>query len=333
MDQLFKDAKAEEIQSYVFSNVILMSHCHRHTPPDTADGHGRAFALSIGLNAAIIVIQAIYGWIANSTALLADATHNLSDMLGLLFAWGAIWLAKKQPSAHYTFGLRSSSILAALINAALLLFASGAIIGEAIKRFVSPTPIAGVTVFVIAMAGAVINGFSAWLFMTGSKHDLNIRGAFLHMMSDTAISLTVALSGLIILATEWRWLDPAMSIIIVAVIVYGTWGLLRDSVRLALDAVPANIDLKGIVRYLEGLPGVADIHDLHIWGLSTTENSMTVHLVMPRGHPGDAFLDEVVRTLERDYRVHHATIQVDLGASLHHCALQHDSLQHNSIDN
>jgi cobalt-zinc-cadmium efflux system protein len=293
-------------------------HHHHHAPQE---GQGRVFALAIGLNMLIVVVQGIYGFIAHSTALLADAGHNLSDVLGLLLAWAAVWLGKRQPSQRYTFGLGSSSILASLANAALLLFACGAIALEAIQRLLNPAPVAGFDVFVVATLGLLVNGFSAWLFMRGSKEDLNVRGAFLHMAADAAISAAVAVSGLVILYTGASWIDPLMSLIVVAVIVYGTWGLGRDAMRLAMAAVPPSVDMLRIRQYLSDIPGVDDVHDLHVWALSTTENAMTAHLVMPKGHPGDAFVDGIVNTLRVDYAMHHATLQVELGTTHHHCAL------------
>lgn len=295
-------------------------HHHHHAP---VAGHGRAFAIAIVLNIAIVLIQGIYGVIAHSTALLADAGHNLSDVLGLLLAWGATWLTARRPSARYTFGYGSTSILASLANAGLLLFACGAIVAEAIDRLLHPAAVAGLTVFVVATAGMLINGFSAWLFMRGQEEDLNIRGAFLHMAGDALISAAVAISGLVILATNWTWLDPLMSLAVVAVIVYGTWGLLRDSVRLALDAVPPGVDLQRIRDYLADQPGVTDVHDLHVWALSTTGNALSVHLVMPAGHPGDAIVDAIVLTLREKFSMQHATLQVDLGTTDHRCALDH----------
>jgi cobalt-zinc-cadmium efflux system protein len=266
-------------------------------------------------------VQGVYGFIAHSTALLADAGHNLSDVLGLLLAWGAVWLGTRKPSERYTFGLGSSSILASLANAALLLFACGAIVLEAVQRLLNPAPVAGFDVFIVATIGLVVNGFSAWLFMRGSKEDLNIRGAFLHMASDAGISAAVAVSGLVILYTGASWIDPVMSILVVAVIVAGTWGLGRDAMRLAMAAVPPGVDKPRIEKYLADLPGVTDVHDLHVWALSTTENAMTAHIVMPAGHPGDVFVDAIVATLRRDYAMHHATLQVEMGTTEHRCAL------------
>ncbi|WP_341314631.1 cation diffusion facilitator family transporter [Paraburkholderia sp. IMGN_8] len=300
-------------------------HHHAHAP---VEGHGRAFALAVALNVAIVVIQGIYGVIAHSTALLADAGHNLSDVLGLLLAWGAVWLTTRRPSARYTFGYGGSSILASLINAGLLLFACGVIVAEAVGRLMNPAPVAGLTVFVVATVGIVVNGISAWLFMRGQKEDLNIRGAFLHMAADAGISAAVAISGLVILYTNWTWLDPVMSLLVVAVVVYGTWGLLRDSVRLALDGVPAGVDLQHIHEYLAGQPGVTEVHDLHVWALSTTGNALSAHLVMPGGHPGDESLDGMVVTLRERFSMQHATLQVDLGTTEHRCAMDHPPHAH-----
>ena len=295
-------------------------HHHHHAP---VAGHGRAFAIAVVLNVTIVLIQGMYGVIAHSTALLADAGHNLSDVLGLLLAWGATSLTARRPSARYTFGYGSTSILASLVNAGLLLFACGVIVAEALGRLMNPAPVAGLTVFVVATVGMLVNGFSAWLFMRGQKEDLNIRGAFLHMAGDALISAAVAMSGLVILATNWTWLDPVMSLLVVAVIVYGTWGLLRDSVRLALDAVPPGVDLQRIREYLAGQPGVTDVHDLHVWALSTTGNALSAHLVIPAGHPGDAAVDAIVFTLREEFAMQHATLQVDLGTTHHHCSLEH----------
>ncbi|MGN8107703.1 cation diffusion facilitator family transporter [Paraburkholderia sp. 22098] len=311
--------------SHGHSHAHAGHHHHHHTP---VAGHGFAFALAVALNVAIVVIQALYGVLAHSTALLADAGHNLSDVLGLLLAWGAAWLTTRRPSARYTFGYGSSSILASLANAALLLFACGVIVAEAIGRLMNPAPVAGLAVFVVATVGVVVNGISAWLFMRGQKEDLNIRGAFLHMAADAGVSAAVAISGLVILYTNWTWLDPLMSLLVVAVVVYGTWGLLRDSVRLALNAVPSGVDLQSIRDYLADLPGVEGVHDLHVWALSTTGNALSVHLVMPAGHPGDERLDGIVLALRERFSMQHATLQVDLGTTSHRCAMEHPAEQH-----
>jgi cobalt-zinc-cadmium efflux system protein len=293
-------------------------HGHHHAP---VAGHGRAFALAVALNIVIVVVQAVYGVIAHSTALLADAGHNLSDVLGLLLAWGATWLATRRPSERFTFGFGTSSILASLANATLLLIACGAIIAEAIGRLMSPAPVAGLDVFVVAVVGMIVNGFSAWLFMRGSKDDLNVRGAFLHMAADAGVSAAVAVSGLVIFFMGWNWIDPVMSILVVLVIVYGTWGLLRESVRLALAAVPQGVDVERIRVFLAAQEGVTDVHDLHVWALSTTGNALSAHLVMPGGHPGDSALDGIVQVLGKRYSMKHVTLQVDMGTSQHRCSL------------
>ena len=292
---------------------------HHHTDPND---HRNAFMIAIMLNSIFVVTEFTYGFIANSTALMADAGHNLSDVLGLLLAWGAAMLARKAPSGRYTYGLRSSSILAALANAAFLLVACGGIAWEAIQRFSAPPVVAGLTVTLVAAVGIVVNGLSAWLFVSGSKGDLNVRAAFVHMAGDAAISLGVVAAGITMMFTGWYWLDPMLSIVIVAVIVIGTRGLLRESVQLALSAVPRHIDVAAVADYLRRRPGVTDIHDLHIWGMSTTESALTVHLVMPQGHPGDDFMDDIAGTLKTRYAIAHSTVQIEMGTTEHACALQ-----------
>lgn len=293
-------------------------HNHHHAPTN----YGRAFAIAIALNMTFVVVEFGYGFIANSTALMADAGHNLSDVLGLTLAWGAAVLARRASNARYTYGLRSSSILAALANAMLLLFACGAIAWEALLRFSQPPLVAGMTVSLVAFVGILVNGLSAWLFMKGSKEDLNIRGAYLHMAADAAVSLGVAVAGIAMMFTQWLWLDPAVSLIIVAVIMISTWGLLRDSLKLALNAVPAHIDLAAVENYLRRQPGVTDTHDLHVWAMSTTETAMTVHLVMPEGYPGDEFMDGIRETLEHDFAIQHSTLQMEQGTTTHVCHIQ-----------
>ncbi len=291
---------------------------HHHLAPHN---QGQIFVITIFLNIAYVLVEFAYGFLVNSTALIADAGHNVSDVLGLLLAWGAVILGRRKPSKRYTYGLRSTSILAALTNAMLLLVACGAIAWEAVHRFSQPPAIAGLTVSVVAAIGIAINGLSALLLMKGSRGDLNIRGAYLHMAADTAVSLAVVMAGVAMIYTGWYWLDPTISLVIVIVIVIGTLGLLRDSLQLALSAVPAQIDVPAIDAYLSQLNGVTDIHDLHIWGLSTTESALTVHLVMPNGPPGDAFLDEIEKTLRERYSVHHSTLQIELGTTNHTCSL------------
>ena len=295
-------------------------HHHHHLP--SPEGHARAFALAIGLNLAFVIVEFTYGFIAHSTALMADAGHNLSDVLGLMLAWGAAVLAKSAPKGRYTYGLRGSSILAALGNGLLLMVACGAIAWEAVQRIAEPAPVAGATVSIVAAIGVVINGFSAWLFLAGSKGDLNIRGAYLHMAADAALSLGVVISGLAIMYSGWTWIDPVVSLVIVVVIVLGTWSLLRESVQLSMAAVPPNVDAGKVQAFLAGQPGVTGVHDLHIWALSTTETALTAHLVIPGGYPGDAALDAIEHTLREEYAIHHSTLQVEQGTTHHHCTLQ-----------
>lgn len=292
-------------------------HHHHALPAD----HGRAFALAIGINTLFFAIEFIYGFIANSTALMADAGHNLSDVLGLALAWGAAILAKRAPNKNYTYGLRSSSIVAALLNALLLMLACGAIAWEAIHRITNPPPVAGMTVSVVAAIGVVINIFSAWLFMAGSKGDLNIRAAYQHMAADAATSVGVVLSGIAIMYTGWTWLDPAVSLVIVIMIVIGTWSLLRESVQLVLAGVPPSIDSTKVSAFLAQQDGVSEVHDLHIWAMSTTETALTAHLVMPAGYPGDACIDALGVKLREDFKIAHCTLQVEEGTTEHGCAL------------
>ena len=291
---------------------------HHHGDPAQ---QGRAFVIAIALNTVFVVVEFVYGFIANSTALMADAGHNLSDVLGLVLALGSVVLARRPPSARYTYGLRSSSILAALANAMFLLLACGAIAWEAISRFSQPHVVAGMTVTLVAAAGIVVNGVSAWLFMRGSKGDINVRGAYLHMVADAAVSLGVVIAGVLMLQTGWYWLDPLISLIIVAVIVMGTWGLLQESMQMALSAVPRNIDAPAVERYLLALPGVSAIHDLHIWAMSTTETALTVHLVVPAGYPGDTVVDGIMSELKKTFSIHHSTLQIEQGTTDHTCAL------------
>jgi len=300
-------------------------HGHHHAVPSNYD---RAFVTALLLNSVFVVIEFGYGFFASSTALMADAGHNLSDVLGLILAWTATILARKVPNERYTFGLRSSSILAALANAMFLLVACGAIAWEAILRFAEPPHVAGLMVSAVAIVGIAVNGVSAWLFMKGSKGDLNIRGAYLHMAADAAISLGVAVTGVAMAFTGWYWLDPATSLVIVIVIIIGTWGLLRESVQLALHAVPTQINVEKVESFLRARSGVSDIHDLHIWGMSTTESALTAHLVMPEGYPGDAAIDEIVHDLKHEFNIHHCTLQVEQGTTQHSCALHSAASRH-----
>lgn len=284
-------------------------HGHIHTPPNS----NAAFAIGVVLNLAFVIAEVVYGLAAHSLALLSDAGHNLSDVFGLLIAWGALHIGKSLPTKRRTYGLRRSSILAALTNAVVLLVVVGGITWEAIGRMFQPEAVAGTTVMWVAAAGVVINTVSAFLFMAGRKHDLNIRGAFLHMAGDAAVSVGVIIIGLAIHLTGWHWLDPAVSIAIGGVIVWGTWGLLRESVNLALDAVPAGIDPHAVEEYLAGLPGVQAVHDLHIWGMSTTEAALTAHLVMPQPPTDDKFLHEISHELHERFEIGHATMQIEHG--------------------
>jgi cobalt-zinc-cadmium efflux system protein len=284
-------------------------HAHGHAH---RDGFTAAFALGTALNVVLVVVEAVFGIIGNSMALLADAGHNLSDVLALLIAWGATTLARRRPSARFTYGLRGTTILAALFNAIVLLVVIGGIAWEAIRRLGAPEPVVGRTVIVVAAIGIAINGLTALLFAAGRKGDLNIRGAFLHMVADAAVSAGVVAAGIAILLTGWLWLDPAVSLVIAAVIVYGTWSLLRESVHMSLDAVPAGIEPGDVQAFLSGLPGVARIHDLHIWPMSTTEVALTCHLIMPRGHPGDHFTHRAARDLHDRFGIGHATLQIEV---------------------
>jgi cobalt-zinc-cadmium efflux system protein len=294
-------------------------HGHHHAAPATM---GRAFVIAIVLNMAFVAIEFIYGVIANSTALMADAGHNLSDVLGLGLALGAAVLARRAPNQNFTYGLRSSSILAALANALLLMVACGAIAWEAVQRFNAPAPVAGWTVSIVALAGVLVNGLSAWLFMAGSKDDINVRAAYQHMAADAAISLGVVVSGGVIAATGWAWIDPAVSLVIVALIAWSTWSVLRESLRMVLAAVPSNVDPGKVDAFLAAQPGVSDTHDLHIWSMSTTETALTAHLVMPEGYPGDAAIDAIVARLKAEFNIHHCTLQIEEGTTDHACCLQ-----------
>lgn len=295
-------------------------HEHHHGGHVHAPGSfGTAFAVGIALNVGIVVLQAVFGVLSNSVALLADAGHNLSDVLGLVAAWVATVLAKRPPSARFSYGLKGSSILAALFNAVFLLVVMGGLSWEAMRRLFDPEPVAGKTVMIVAAIGLVLNGVTAWLFASGRKGDLNIRGAFLHMAADAGVSAGVVVAGLVILWTGWLWLDPVVSLAINAVIVWGTWSLLSESVAMTLNAAPSDVDPAKVRELLARLPGVSDVHDLHIWPMSTTEVAMTAHLVVPQGHPGDAFLLEAGHELRHHFGIGHATLQVERDGQ--HCPL------------
>ena len=295
---------------------------HRHGPGGHAHApasFGRAFAIGITLNTLYVGAEAIYGVTANSLALLADAGHNFGDVIGLAVAWLAAWLGRKAPSARYTYGLRGSSILAALSNAVVLLVVTGGIAWEAILRISQPEPAAGATIMVVAAIGVVINGVTALMFMSGRKTDLNVRGAFVHMASDALVALGVVATGGVILLTKWLWLDPAISLLISAVIVWGTWSLMRESLNLALAGVPAGIERDAVQVFLQQLPGVSEVHDLHIWGMSTTETALTAHLVKADGPADNTFLQDACAGLKARFAIGHATLQVELGGGEGFC--------------
>ncbi|MBK3396714.1 cation diffusion facilitator family transporter [Methylobacterium ajmalii] len=295
-------------------------HGHAHAPTD----FGKAFAIGIGLNIAFVLIEAIYGVWSNSLALVADAGHNLSDVLGLAVACAAAVLGNRAPTARYTYGMKGSSIMAALFNAVILLVAMGAIAWEAVRRFAEPAPVAGITVMVVAGIGILVNGVTAWLFASGRKGDLNVKGAFLHMAADAAVSAGVVVAGLLITLTGWRWVDPVTSLAIAAMVVWSTWGLLRESVRMSLDAVPSGIDPGAVRAHLRDLDGVTAVHDLHVWPMSTTEVALTSHLVMPAG-ADDTFLMRAAHELKDRFGIAHVTLQVETSEATA-CALAPDGV-------
>lgn len=286
----------------------MTDHHHTHAP-----NYGRAFSIGIALNVLFVLVEVFYGWQADSLALLSDAGHNLSDVLGLLIAWGGFYLAGLRPDQKHTYGLGRATMMAALFNALILLIAIGGIAWEAIARFSHPVPIQGGTVMLVAAIGVVINGITAWLFMSGNKDDLNLRGAFLHMAADALVSLGVVIAGAVYIRTGWTWLDPAISLGIAVVILLGTWGLLRQSLHLSLDGVPASIELDKVRNYLTAQPNVTAVHDLHVWAMSTTGIALTAHLVVPDGYPGDDFLSRVSSELHDKFAIDHATIQIETG--------------------
>ena len=302
-----------------------MPHEHKHSPEHSQlpVNYRKAFAVGIALNVSYVAVEAAFGLFAHSLALVADAGHNLSDVLSLLLAWGASEFGQSKPSKRFTYALRSSSILASLANAIILLIAIGAIAWEAFQRFSQPQEVPAVTVMVVAGFGVLINAATALLFMSGRHRDLNIKGAFLHMAADAGVSLGVVLAGLAIKLTGQYWIDPAMSLVIVAVIAIGTWGLLRQSIRLALQAVPEGVDLERVEHYLASLPDVTAVHDLHIWPMSTTQTALTAHLEMPNGSGGDEFLHNVCQHLHDEFQIEHSTIQIEQNAKACSLAPEH----------
>jgi cobalt-zinc-cadmium efflux system protein len=305
--------------------MVLHAHAHHrgHAHPHGVAGgdHSRRLRIALAITVAVLVAELVGGILANSLALLADAGHNLSDVLGLLLAWGAAALVKRRPTTRHTYGLKRSSILASLANAILLLVAVGMIVWEAVHRLGQPQPVAETTVLWVAAVGIVINTVTALMFVRGGKSDINIRGAFLHMAADAAVSLGVVIAALAVMATGWLWLDPAVSIAIAIVITLGTWSLLRSSLNLALDAVPETIDRPAIEVYLAALPGVTEVHDLHIWAMSTTEVALTAHLVRPNCPVDDGLLGRSARELADRFGVAHSTIQIESGDPDHPCRL------------
>ena len=284
-----------------------VNHHHHHAPPD----YNRAFAAGVALNVGFVIVEAVFGVLSNSLALLTDAGHNLSDVLGLLLAWGAAALAKKRPSARRTYGYSRATILASLFSGLLLMGAVGAIGWEAISRLMTPAEPAGKTIMIVAAIGVVINTATALFFLSGKDHDLNIRGAFLHMAADAAVSLGVVASGALIFYLGFNWIDPLISLVIAAVILLSTWGLLRDSLNLAVDAVPRGVDPDAVRDYLSALPGVQAIHDLHIWPMSTTDTALTAHMVMEEFPDSDRYLNEVAEVLQARFSINHPTIQLE----------------------
>ena len=282
-------------------------HAHSHAPKD----FGRAFAIGVVLNTAFVIVEAVYGYLSGSMALVADAGHNLSDVLALLLAWGASIAAKRPASARFTYGYKSSTILAAIANALLLAIAIGAILFETVHRLFNPAPVAGMTMIVVAGIGIAINTGTALMFMRGRHDDLNIRGAFLHMAADALVSVGVVIAGALILFTGQSWIDPATSLLIVAVIAWGTWGLAKDSINMGLLAVPRGIEESEVRAHLLAIAGVERVHDLHIWPMSTTETALTAHLVMPAGHPGDAAVRAIAAELDHRFGIDHSTIQIE----------------------
>jgi cobalt-zinc-cadmium efflux system protein len=305
-------------------------HHHAHNPDHDhlkAIDHrsDRAFQVSLALNSGLVAVQVVLGLWSQSLALLADASHNLSDVLALFLGWGALRLARRRPSSRRTYGFSRTTILAALANAVLLFIVCGGILWEAVQRFWHPEPIQSGMMIFAAMLGIVINTGSALLFLHGKDRDLNLRGAFQHLRSDALVSLGVVAAGFAIQFTGWTWLDPTMSLVITGVILWGTGGLLRESLDLLLDAVPAQIDAAAVEAYLSHLPGVVALHDLHIWAMSTTEVALTAHLILPKGHPGDRFLVEAAEVLHHRFGISHSTLQIEQGNSAESCPmiLQH----------
>ncbi len=300
-----------------------MSHSHSHHHHEI-NNYNRSFGIGIALNVIFVIIEVAYGLVADSLALIADAGHNFSDVLSLMLAWGANYLATKHPTHKRTYGLRKVTIMASLVSAVLLLLALGGIAWESVERLYAPEDVNGMIIIVVAAIGVVINTATALLFVKGQKHDLNIRAAYLHMAADAAISLGVVVAGIAIMITGWLWLDPVISLFIVLVILIGTWGLLRDSIDLSIDAVPQGIDVQHIKNYLNNLENVTEIHDLHIWAISTTETALTVHLITTHKLIDNCFLEKIQEHLHHHFDISHATIQIENEADDYTCVLNRD---------
>lgn len=284
---------------------------HAHHQHAAADSHSRAFAIGIALNLVYVAVEAWYGWSSNSLALLADAGHNFSDVIGLVLAWAGAVAARLAPDERHTYGWKRASILAAFVNALILLMAMGALSWEAFQRLSVPAPVPGKTMMVVAGVGIVINTLTALLFLRGRQHDLNIRGAFLHMAADALVSLGVVVAGALMLVFGWDWLDPVLSLVIALVIVISTWGLFRQSLHLLFDGVPEQLDLAEVRTLLESLPGVDRVHDLHVWAMGSTEIALTAHLICPEAHPDDAFYEKATELLHARFHIDHVTLQVN----------------------
>ena len=295
---------------------------HSHAPAT----FGRAFAIGVALNGVYVIAEAIFGVMANSLALISDAGHNLGDVLALALAWGATRMARRPPGGRYTYGMSGASILAALANAVMLLVVTGAIAWAAILRLGHPEPAAGATVMIVAGVGVLINGVTAFMFASGRKGDVNIRAAYMHMAADALVAAGVVVTGALIAVTGWMWLDPVASLVIGVVIVAGAWSLLRESLDLALGAVPPGVDQAAVRDYLASLPGVTEVHDLHIWGMSTTGTALTAHLVRPSAELDDTLLHEACHALETRFKVHHATLQIERGDHGEPCHLADEAV-------
>jgi cobalt-zinc-cadmium efflux system protein len=291
----------------------------KYTHSHNVQNYNKAFGFGIALNISYIIVEVIYGFLINSMALLADAGHNFSDVLGLLLAWGGTYLAKTAVTKSRTYGLRKATVLAALFNALILLIAVGAIAIEAIRKISEPESIQGTTMMIVAGVGVIINTLTALLFLKGREKDINIQGAFLHMAADAGVSLGVVATGFLINITGFYLLDPIISFVIVVVITIGTWGLLRDSFHLSMDAVPRGIDLEKVQDYLNSLDGVEEVHDLHIWAMSTTEIALTVHLIMPNDIKNDHLLKKICKDLMDNFGIEHPTIQIEKSAQSANC--------------